>query len=165
MKRRFWWQRFHPVVRVLVAVVYFGSALSLIAYSIAQGSSGSFSGSGAVVGETSIATTAPTTEPPTVSTTVTPTTLSTTVPPTTLPAPDLSGAELYAANCASCHGAALEGGIGPELDRGSEASESSDGRYVLRISEGKEEMPGFAGQLTSTEIDEIIAHIREQQAG
>jgi mono/diheme cytochrome c family protein len=152
MKRRFWWQRFHPVVRVLVAVVYFGSALSLIAYSIAQGSSGS----GAVVGEPSIATTAPTTEPPTASTTVT---------PTTLPAPDLSGAELYAASCASCHGAALEGGIGPELDRGSEASEASDGRYVLRINEGKAEMPGFAGQLSSTEIDEIIAHIREQQGG
>ena len=156
MKRRFWWQRFHPVVRVLVAVVYFGSALWLIAYSIAVGSSGPGPGSAAVVGESSIAITAPTTEPPASSTTVT---------PSTLPAPDLSGAELYAANCASCHGASLEGGIGPELDRGSEASESSDGRYVLRINEGKAEMPGFAGQLSSTEIDEIIAHIREQQGG
>lgn len=158
MKRRFWWERFHPGIRVLAMVVYFGSALLLIAYSIAQGGSGAGTGSRATASVTTVAATTPPSEPPIAST-------STTQTPTTLPAPVLSGAELYVANCASCHGAQLEGGIGPELDRGSEASELSDGRYVLRITEGIREMPGFGGQLDSDEIDKIVAYVREQQGG
>lgn len=150
MKRRWWWQRIHPVFRVLLVVVYFGLAFSVIAYAVAQGTPDSASA------QQSAPTESPVDDP-----------TATTVPATqdTSPEAAAGGKDLYDANCAACHGTDLEGGVGPPLDRTSEASELSDARYVLRITEGRGDMPGFADQLTSAEIDEIIAYIRDVQGG
>ncbi len=147
MRSGWWWQRIHPVFRVVLVVVYFGLAFGVIAYAIAQGTPDSASA------QPSVTTEAPVEE----------TTTTQASPPTTQPTTPASGEELYNANCAACHGTELEGGAGPPLDRTSEASELSDARYVLRISEGRGAMPAFADQLTSAEIDEIISYIRAQQ--
>jgi len=95
------------------------------------------------------------------STSVTTTAAATTTTATTVAI--LTGPELYQVHCAACHGAALEGGIGPELDRGSDASELSDRRFELRVTEGRREMPAFGDVLASEEIDKIIAYVRELQ--
>ena len=154
MKRRWWWQRIHPVFRVLLAIVYFGLAFSVIAYAVAQGTPDSASAQQSVSTEAPVDDATATTAP---------------APATTAqdPAPETAagGKDLYDANCAACHGTDLEGGVGPPLDRTSEASELSDARYVLRITEGRGDMPAFADQLTSDEIDEIIAYIRDEQGG
>lgn len=152
MKRHWWWQRIHPVFRVLLAIVYFGLAFSVIAYAVAQGTPDSASAQQSTSTESPVndATTTTALDPATT---------------TQHPAPETaaSGKDLYDANCAACHGTELEGGVGPPLDRTSDASELSDARYVLRTTEGRGDMPAFADQLTSEEIDEIIAYIRDEQ--
>jgi len=152
MKRRWWWQRIHPVFRVLLVIVYFGLAFSVIAYAIAQGSPDSGSAQQSDATESPVDDATGTTAPPAATTTQSP-----------AAATSPSGNELYDATCGACHGTELEGGVGPELDRFSEASELSDSRYVLRITEGRGDMPAFSDQLTSSEIDEIVAYIRDQQ--
>ena len=154
MKRRWWWQRIHPVLRVLLAVVYFGLAFSVIAYAIAQGTPDSASAKQSA-----------TTESPVDGATSTTTPAPATTTQDTTPDTQASGEELYDASCAACHGTNLEGGAGPPLDRTSDAAELSDARYVLRISDGRGSMPAFSDQLTSDEIDEIIAYIRDEQGG
>jgi mono/diheme cytochrome c family protein len=154
MKRRWWWQRIHPVFRVLLAIVYFGLAFSVIAYAVAQGTPDSASAQQSA-----------STESPVDDATATTTPAPATTTQDTAPDTEASGKELYDDNCAACHGADLEGGAGPPLDRTSDASELSDARYVLRISDGIGAMPGFSDQLTSDEIDEVIAYIRDEQGG
>lgn len=152
MARNWWWQRIHPVLRVVLAIVYFGLAFSVIAYAIAQGTSDSASAQPSITTESPVDDAPATTEPP----------AATTTQDTASETP-ATGEELYTTNCASCHGAELEGGLGPALDRTSEAAELSDARYVLRITEGRGDMPAFGDKLTSAEIDEIISYIRDQQ--
>ena len=152
MKRRWWWQRIHPVFRVLLVIVYFGLAFSVIAYAVAQGTPDSASAQQSAPTEAPVDDTTATTAPATTT-------------QDTSPEPAAGGKDLYDANCAACHGTDLEGGVGPPLDRTSEASELSDARYVLRTTEGRGDMPAFADQLTSDEIDEIIAYIRDEQGG
>jgi len=154
MKRRWWWQRIHPIFRVLLVIVYFGLAFSVIAYAVAQGPPDSASA------QQSSSTEAPVVD---ATTTTAPTPATTTHD--TSPEAAAGGKDFYDANCAACHGSELEGGFGPPLDSTSEASELSDARYVLRITEGRGDMPAFGDQLTSDEIDEIIAYIRDEQGG
>ena len=154
MRGRWWWQRIHPVFRVLLAIVYFGLAFSVIAYAIAQGTTDSASAKQSA-----------TTESPVDGATSTTTPAPATTTQDTTPDTQASGEELYDASCAACHGTDLEGGVGPALDRTSDAAELSDARYVLRISDGRGSMPAFSDQLTSDEIDEIIAYIRDEQGG
>jgi mono/diheme cytochrome c family protein len=95
---------------------------------------------------------------------------STTEPASTEPASDeeelvLTGGDLYQANCSSCHGASLEGGVGPALAAGSEAAEETDSRIIARIRDGKNAMPPFAGSLTDEEIELILEYLRESDNG
>ena len=114
MERRWWWQRIHPALRVLLFVVYFGAAIAGIAVALVQGTS--LSGSAPIAATTTVsADNATATAPGVTETTATPETTATTTPQTSAPAP-ASGRDLYSAHCASCHGADLQGGIGPELD-------------------------------------------------
>lgn len=65
-----------------------------------------------------------------------------------------AGAALYADNCASCHGAAAEGGSGPAIAGASDSSGNID--IVLN---GEEEMPGFADSLSDQDISDIFAYL------
>ncbi len=81
---------------------------------------------------------------PTTTTTTTSTTTTTAPPP-----PD--GGAVYAANCAACHGASGEGGIGPSL----RASTVSLAQMVSIVKNGVGSMPGFGGSLSQAEIDAV----------
>jgi mono/diheme cytochrome c family protein len=97
-------------------------------------------------------------------------------------APD--GAAIFKANCASCHGAAGEGGVGPALQNGdakvtfpNEADQISwvhtgSNPYAgkpygdpnreggQRVAKGG--MPAFAGTLSDAEIQAVVTYEREQ---
>jgi len=76
-----------------------------------------------------------------------------------------TGRDLYLQHCASCHGPSLEGGVGPELGRGSEAAEETDNRLVSRITEGTDTMPGFADKLSDGEVARLLEYVRGAQSG
>jgi mono/diheme cytochrome c family protein len=65
---------------------------------------------------------------------------------TTLPGDPTNGQTLYAADCATCHGSGLEGGIGPALNP-------------------IEKLPGVANALDPTFLVNIITNGRVHQAG
>jgi mono/diheme cytochrome c family protein len=93
------------------------------------------------------------------------------------------GGELYAENCASCHGGTGGGGVGPALSGGTVletfptledhlawvagGSESAvGGRYGSELQkESKGGMPTFFGQLTEAEILAIVRFEREVLSG
>ena len=108
---------------------------------------------------TSLATT--TSSPPPTTTTVTTTTTTTTVPPTTTTTLELTTADVYATNCAVCHGAELEGGVGPGLGAGGHAHGHADDELAAIIANGKNSMPAFADKLTDRQITDLVTFIRE----
>ncbi|WP_246120325.1 c-type cytochrome [Cohnella terricola] len=57
---------------------------------------------------------------------------------------------LYRANCIACHGAELQGIVGPDLRRA--GSELSAAQIVGRIEKGGGGMPAFRTRLTEDEI-------------
>src|SRR6266566_8344288 len=65
---------------------------------------------------------------------------------TTLPGDPTKGATIYAQNCATCHGASLEGGIGAVLNP-------------------IEKLPGVSNPLDPNFLIEIITNGRQPQAG
>lgn len=82
-----------------------------------------------------------------------------------------AGAELYADNCARCHGADLRGtDLGPpHLDEVYEPSHHADASFRLAVERGVPQhhwdfgpMPPIEG-LTAEQVDDIIAYVREEQ--
>ncbi len=76
------------------------------------------------------------------------------------------GSELYELNCASCHGADGEGGIGPALNSQEFLTAATDDQITALISVG---IPGslmsaylleFGGPLTAEEIDGLTTYLR-----
>jgi mono/diheme cytochrome c family protein len=65
---------------------------------------------------------------------------------------------------ATCWAPRSQGG-GPELGPGSDAEEESDDRLIMRISNGKDQMPAFGGTLDDTQIQSIVQYLREVQQG
>lgn len=91
--------------------------------------------------------------------------------PVATPANDLDGAALYAANCASCHGADLRGtSQGPShLSIVYEPNHHGDEAFRSAIRNGAAQhhwdfgdMPPVEG-LTDDEVDAIIAFVRAEQ--
>jgi cytochrome c551 len=70
---------------------------------------------------------------------------------------------LYQANCLSCHGADLAGGVGPALNEIGAALSADQIRDV--IANGKEgtSMPAFAGRLSDEEIDILATWLAGQK--
>ena len=70
-----------------------------------------------------------------------------------------AGAEVFAANCSSCHGAEGEGspagrslvGVGAENDRA---------RHVESVTNGRGNMPAFANVLSAEEIESVVSFVR-----
>lgn len=75
------------------------------------------------------------------------------------------GAELYSAQCAACHGAQGEGGVGMPLHSSKFVTGSSNADLLRFIQDGRPgtSMAGFAGRLTEQEIADIIAWLRTLQ--
>lgn len=69
----------------------------------------------------------------------------------------LSGAQVYAANCAVCHGAQGQGGSGPRLAGSARAADERLLRNVVRYGNGM--MPGFEGRLSEAEIEAVVAFV------
>lgn len=72
-----------------------------------------------------------------------------------------AGRELYAAQCAVCHGAEGQGGTGPRLAGTVVALYPDVADQVAVVAEGRSGMRGFAGRLTDDEIEAIVAFTRE----
>ncbi len=77
-----------------------------------------------------------------------------------------SGADLFKAKCASCHGADGKGEttMGKNLklkDLGSaEVQSKSDADLTTIISDGKKPMPAYKGKLTDDQINELVKYVR-----
>jgi mono/diheme cytochrome c family protein len=82
------------------------------------------------------------------------------------------GRAIYLANCASCHGIALDGDgpvrtIPPAGPLGEAVRSASDAELSYRISYGVAgtAMPAFAGSLTAEERSDLIGYLRQQAPG
>lgn len=74
------------------------------------------------------------------------------------------GEELFAANCASCHGAEGEGGIGPDLTDETYRYGRTLEAITTSIASGRPEgMPAFGNQLSKTEIDAVASFVLEMR--
>ena len=77
------------------------------------------------------------------------------------------GQKLYDQNCAKCHGVDGSGNttigkaVGAKDLRSPEAKKLTDAQISSQISQGKGNMPPFAGTLDSAEINSLIAIVRE----
>ncbi len=77
-----------------------------------------------------------------------------------------SGADLFKAKCAGCHGAS--GGADTAMaksmhikDLGSaEVQSKSDAELTDVIAKGKKPMPAYEGKLTNDQIQEVVKYIR-----
>ncbi len=78
---------------------------------------------------------------------------------TTLP-PSASGAEVYAAKCAGCHGTDGSGGFGPSL----QVSTLSLAEVINVVATGQGSMRGFAGTLSATHIDAVAIYAHGLQS-
>jgi mono/diheme cytochrome c family protein len=72
------------------------------------------------------------------------------------------GAAVYAEACAGCHGAALEGRIGPPLGAAGHAWRHTDAMLVRQIARGGAGMPGFAERLSKAEIDAVLGYLKSR---
>lgn len=81
------------------------------------------------------------------------------------PPADATGDEIYRMLCANCHGAALEGRIGPPLGPGSNTAEQPDDFIELTLIHGRGRMPSFRSSLDDAQIRRLIDYIREVQRG
>jgi mono/diheme cytochrome c family protein len=71
-----------------------------------------------------------------------------------------AGAEVYATNCAACHGERLanSGGI-PDLRK---LRPEEKTKFDATVTDGKGQMPAWGGILSDDEIDQIWAYIRSK---
>ncbi len=73
-----------------------------------------------------------------------------------------AGADVYATNCASCHGANGEGGTGSAMTEA--VPESTDAQIEDEIVNGNDEgMPAFT--LEDQEMADLLAYLRETYGG
>jgi mono/diheme cytochrome c family protein len=76
------------------------------------------------------------------------------------------GAQIYQSNCASCHGADGGGGIGPELANGAVVKAFPDEtKQVAVVTNGRNGMPSFKGDLTPEEIEQVVEYTRTDLGG
>lgn len=72
----------------------------------------------------------------------------------------IDGKELFAANCAGCHGADASGGFGTDLTAASYQYGKDAAQVNESISAGRGgSMPGFSGQLSPAEIDTLVDYL------
>ncbi|MGH1490927.1 MAG: c-type cytochrome [Acidimicrobiales bacterium] len=74
----------------------------------------------------------------------------------------VEGREIYARNCASCHGSAGDGGVGRKLSGGAvvEAYPNIKDQIDI-IANGKGAMQPYAGRLTGQQMQAVARYTRE----
>lgn len=77
------------------------------------------------------------------------------------------GEEIYADNCAVCHGENGEGEIGPAIGNPAMLSLNTDAFLRYAVENGRDDtaMPAFADTLSSDEIDAVTAFLRSRATG
>lgn len=75
----------------------------------------------------------------------------------TAPSP---GGQLFQANCASCHGAQGEGGIGPRLAGVVTHDFPNETDQINFVTKGKGSMPAFGGNLSPAQIRQVVDYTR-----
>lgn len=78
------------------------------------------------------------------------------------PDQDATGEEIYTQLCAGCHGAGLDGGVGPSLGPDSNTAAESDEFIEFTVRNGRGRMPSFSS-LDDQQIDRLVRYIREVQ--
>jgi mono/diheme cytochrome c family protein len=87
--------------------------------------------------------------------------LFTNEPDTGTATPQSPGAQVFAANCATCHGADGGGGTGPQLSDGAAVKRFPDAAdQIAFVSDGEGGMPAFGGQLSPAKIREVVEFTR-----
>ncbi len=78
-----------------------------------------------------------------------------------------NGKRIYARDCASCHGAEGQGGVGPALNSKSKLDSLGLENVKHSIEDGVEgtAMPGWKDTLTESEIDDLVHFIFGEWAG
>jgi cytochrome c6 len=81
-----------------------------------------------------------------------------------------AGATVYKSKCATCHGPDGAGtAMGKSLKvldlRSSEVQSRSDAELIQVVSEGKNNMPGFKGNITDDEIQSVVKFVRTLAKG
>jgi len=84
-----------------------------------------------------------------------------------VPGDSQRGAQVYASQCASCHGTQGEGGTGTALGNQAMLALTPDAFLRHAIVNGRQgtDMPSFANKLTNTDIDNVTAFLRSRAAG
>lgn len=71
------------------------------------------------------------------------------------------GGQLFAANCASCHGADGSGGVGPQLSGGAVLKDfPNEADQITFVANGRGIMPGFATALTPAQLRAVVEYTR-----
>jgi mono/diheme cytochrome c family protein len=76
-----------------------------------------------------------------------------------------TGAEVYAAHCATCHGVDGQGGVGPELAGRMETAYPDVDDQIALVSNGKGRMPAWGGRLTPAQIRRVVDYTRTELGG
>ena len=81
-----------------------------------------------------------------------------------------AGAAVFKSKCVTCHGADGAGtAMGKSLKvldlRSSEVQSRSDAELIQVVSDGKNNMPGFKGNLTDDEIQSVVKFVRTLAKG
>jgi mono/diheme cytochrome c family protein len=70
------------------------------------------------------------------------------------------GYDVYVSNCARCHGQEGQGGVGPQL-AGAVVTAFPDAKdEIAVVRDGRDGMPSFAGDLSPSEIEDVVAYTR-----
>jgi cbb3-type cytochrome c oxidase subunit III len=70
------------------------------------------------------------------------------------------GASVYAKNCAACHGAGGEGGVGPALAGNPHVNIDNPNPMLTTILQGRNIMPSWRGQLAASDIAAVATFVR-----
>jgi mono/diheme cytochrome c family protein len=71
------------------------------------------------------------------------------------------GAQIFAANCARCHGADGGGGAGPQLAGGAAAKRFPDVEdQITFVTDGAGAMPSFGGALSPEQVRRVVEYSR-----
>ena len=74
-----------------------------------------------------------------------------------------SGAELFKAKCAMCHGpdgTKENAAMGTKSLAGPEIQKQSDADLTAAVTNGKGKMPSYKGKLTDDQIKSLVAYVR-----
>jgi mono/diheme cytochrome c family protein len=76
-----------------------------------------------------------------------------------------TGAQLFAANCATCHGADGQGAVGPQLAGRVTQRFPNIADQIALVTDGSGGMPSFSGKLSPQQIQKVVEYTRTGLSG